>query len=260
MLRAATQRHSAAAPLLLQRVWCLLQGSRDAREGQPSEFVASQALYKDMVEDYAHHADVLKRFKSARPPIEHLINMVPVLKPRAYSIASSPSMHADMIQLCVVTVDWNVHTTGELRIGEATGHMRARSLAGAPPPQPDGHLPRDLVDVDGHTRGLAGKLFERRLQLHLGFSTGKFDPGLDLGSTKVQKRGARLMCAVRQSAIVLPKDWVSRQCSLFYRSLSLHCPESFWTVLVLLLTSQRSDIQPAGHCGLKAATRPSKRG
>ena len=87
-----------------------------------------------MVEDYAHHADVLKRFKSARPPIEHLINMVPVLKPRAYSIASSPSMHSDMIQLCVVTVDWNVHTTGELRIGEATGHMRARSLVGAPPP------------------------------------------------------------------------------------------------------------------------------
>ena len=90
----------------------------------------AEALYKDLVEDFAHHADVMIRFKSARPPLEHLINMVPILKPRAYSIASSPSMHPDMIHLCVVTVDWKVPTTGELRIGEATGHMRVLRLGG----------------------------------------------------------------------------------------------------------------------------------
>jgi sulfite reductase alpha subunit-like flavoprotein len=105
-----------------------------------------QALYKDMVHDFAHHADVLRRFKSARPPVEQLLNMVPVLKPRSYSIASAPSMHPDKIQLCVVMVDWEVDSTKEVRIGEATGYLR------------------------------------------------KLQPGW------------QVMCTVRQSAIVLPKD------------------------------------------------------
>ena len=79
------------------------------------------ALYRDLTHDFAHHADVLKKFSSARPPIEHLLQMMPVLKPRSYSIASSPLMHPDKIQLCVVLVDWTVESTKELRLGECTG-------------------------------------------------------------------------------------------------------------------------------------------
>jgi sulfite reductase (NADPH) flavoprotein alpha-component len=55
-------------------------------------------------------------------------------------------MHPDIIQLCVVQVDWTVESTGEFRIGEATGYL------------------------------------------------------------KEQVPGAHVMCAVRQSAIVLPKS------------------------------------------------------
>eukprot|EP00438_Fugacium_kawagutii_P001166 Skav206565 [mRNA] locus=scaffold925:71200:71802:+ [translate_table: standard] len=80
------------------------------------------ALYRDLTHDFAHHADVFKKFSSARPPIEHLLQMMPVLKPRSYSIASSPLMHPDRIQLCVVLVDWTVESTQELRLGECTGH------------------------------------------------------------------------------------------------------------------------------------------
>ncbi|CAE8615529.1 unnamed protein product [Polarella glacialis] len=105
-----------------------------------------EAVYRDLLQDYAHMADVLKRFKSARPPLEHLINMVPALKPRSYSIASSSSMHPDTIQLCVVMVDWIVGSTNERRIGEATGFL------------------------------------------------------------SIQEPGAQILCTVRQSAIVLPKD------------------------------------------------------
>ena len=79
------------------------------------------ALYRDLTHDFYHHADVLKKFPSARPPIEHLLQMMPVLKPRSYSIASSPLMHPDKIQLCVVLVDWTVETTQEFRLGECTG-------------------------------------------------------------------------------------------------------------------------------------------
>ena len=82
------------------------------------------ALYRDLVHDFAHHADVFKKFQSARPPIEQLLQMIPVLKPRSYSIASSPLMHPDRIQLCVVLVDWTVESTKELRLGECTGQRR----------------------------------------------------------------------------------------------------------------------------------------
>ncbi|CAJ1376806.1 unnamed protein product [Effrenium voratum] len=81
------------------------------------------ALYRDLTHDFAHHSDVFKKFASVRPPIEQLLQMIPVLKPRAYSIASSPMMHPDKIQLCVVLVDWTVESTKELRLGEATGYM-----------------------------------------------------------------------------------------------------------------------------------------
>lgn len=83
-----------------------------------------QDVYRCLGQDFAHHADILERYKSARPPLEQLINMIPNLKPRSYSIASSPRMHADVIQLCVATVTWTVERTGEVRIGEATGYMR----------------------------------------------------------------------------------------------------------------------------------------
>lgn len=125
--------------------------ARDGKERSDLEGIVTgteegRALYRDLTQDFAHHADVLKLFPSARPPLEQLINMIPILKPRSYSIASSPLMHPDMIQLCVVQVDWKVESTQEFRIGEATGYM------------------------------------------------------------KEQVPGAQIMCAVRQSAIVLPKD------------------------------------------------------
>eukprot|EP00932_Pfiesteria_piscicida_P001922 SRR837773.1187.p1 GENE.SRR837773.1187~~SRR837773.1187.p1 ORF type:complete len:649 (+),score=315.25 SRR837773.1187:293-1948(+) len=122
------------------------EGEKKALESIVVSSDDGKALYRDLVQDFAHHADVLKRFSSSRPPLEQLINMIPTLKPRSYSIASSPKMHPDMIQLCVVQVDWTIPTTEELRVGEATGYL------------------------------------------------------------KRQPAGAQVMCAVRQSAIVLPKD------------------------------------------------------
>jgi len=75
------------------------EGERRALEGIVASSEEGKALYRDLVHDYANHADVLRRFSSARPPLEQLVNMIPTLKPRSYSIASSPLMHPDMIQL-----------------------------------------------------------------------------------------------------------------------------------------------------------------
>jgi sulfite reductase (NADPH) flavoprotein alpha-component len=83
-----------------------------------------------MTEDMVNHADVFKAFPSARPALEQLINMVPVIKPRSYSIASSPLMHPDEIELCVVAVDWEVPSLGETRFGQCTSYMKTQE-AGA---------------------------------------------------------------------------------------------------------------------------------
>lgn len=51
-------------------------------------------------------ADVLKRFSSARLPVEQLCEVVGDIKPRHYSIASAQSVVGDRVDLLVVTVDW----------------------------------------------------------------------------------------------------------------------------------------------------------
>ena len=51
-------------------------------------------------------AEVLKRFSSARPPVEQLCEIVGDIKPRHYSIASAQSVVGDRVDLLVVTVDW----------------------------------------------------------------------------------------------------------------------------------------------------------
>ena len=60
------------------------------------------------------YADVLRRYPSAKPPLEHLMNLIPSIRPRSYSISSSPRMSKDRIQLTIVQVD-NGLCTGYLR-------------------------------------------------------------------------------------------------------------------------------------------------
>lgn len=47
---------------------------------------------------------VLRDFPSARPPLPDLIDMIPTLRPRAFSIASSRQAHGDNIHICAAIV------------------------------------------------------------------------------------------------------------------------------------------------------------
>lgn len=49
---------------------------------------------------------VLRDFPSARPPLEHLIDMIPILRPRAFSIASSAVAHPGEIHICASIVQY----------------------------------------------------------------------------------------------------------------------------------------------------------
>lgn len=75
----------------------------------------------------ATFADVLMEFPSARPSITDLIDLVPTIKPRHYSISSSMKMCPTSVHLLVVAVDWTT-PQGRKRFGQCT-----RYLAGLDP-------------------------------------------------------------------------------------------------------------------------------
>jgi len=76
----------------------------------------SNEEYKENVAATKDHFDLLREYSSCRPSIEHLIDYIPRIKPRLYSIASSPNECPDAISLCIVVDDWttpqNVYKRG----------------------------------------------------------------------------------------------------------------------------------------------------
>ncbi|WRT69761.1 uncharacterized protein IL334_006752 [Kwoniella shivajii] len=82
-------------------------------------------LFKKMAEnETVTFADVLFRYKTARPSVAELVGIVPEIKPRHYSIASSQKAVGDKVELLIVTVDWtNVH--GSPRFGQCTRYLAA---------------------------------------------------------------------------------------------------------------------------------------
>ncbi|TPX34187.1 hypothetical protein SmJEL517_g03074 [Synchytrium microbalum] len=68
------------------------------------------------------YVDLLKRFPSAHPSITDLLTMIPYIKPRHYSIASSQHMHPNSVHLLVVLVDWKT-PSGESRYGQCTRYL-----------------------------------------------------------------------------------------------------------------------------------------
>ncbi|WVR08051.1 hypothetical protein IAU60_005097 [Kwoniella sp. DSM 27419] len=82
-------------------------------------------LFKKMAEDETvTFADVLARFKTARPSIEDLVGLIPEIKPRHYSIASSQKAVGAKVELLIVTVDW-VNSKGSPRFGQCTRYLAA---------------------------------------------------------------------------------------------------------------------------------------
>jgi len=105
-------------------------------------------------------ADVLMRFKNAQPPLPALMAMIPVIKPRAYSIASAPevSKSKSYIELLVLIDTWwcdegmryglNCDMLRKLHAGD---HLWCRVHAGSMDPP----LPSNPVVCAGIGSGLA---------------------------------------------------------------------------------------------------------
>lgn len=119
---ALTTQRDIARPL--DRTLDLLAGAaRDPREAK-----ALRALVDgdDGAEpDAADLLDLLEAFPSARPPVADLLASLPTLKPRLYSIASSPLANPGHVELCVGVVRDN--RRGRVREGVASTHLAFRA-------------------------------------------------------------------------------------------------------------------------------------
>ena len=102
--------------------------AKNKNEERTLRFIAAPegvALFKKMSEvETVTFADVLRQFKSARPSIEELVGLIPEIKPRHYSIASSNAAVGDVVELLVVTVDWAT-PSGTPRYGQCTRYLAA---------------------------------------------------------------------------------------------------------------------------------------
>ncbi len=74
--------------------------------------------------------DLLLAFPSARPPVQELVSALGVLRPRLYSIASSPSSVSGEVHLTVAAVRYRRH--GRLRKGVASTFLAERVASGSP--------------------------------------------------------------------------------------------------------------------------------
>jgi sulfite reductase alpha subunit-like flavoprotein len=78
-------------------------------------------------------AEVLDDFPSCSVPLPHLLELVPPLRPREFSLASSPLVRPGVVELCVAVL---VFTTpfGRRKTGICSSHLAA--CAPAPPDKP----------------------------------------------------------------------------------------------------------------------------
>ena len=140
-LREAFASHLAIARPL-DRTLDLLAGS--ARDGREAKGLRALAEGDDGAEPAdADLLDLLHAFPSARPPLADLAASLPELKPRLYSIASSPLAAQGRVELCVSVV--RADRRGRSRDGVASAHLGFRCEAPLPAYMQESHfrLPED---------------------------------------------------------------------------------------------------------------------
>eukprot|EP00488_Nonionellina_sp_1-RS-2012_P003602 TRINITY_DN772_c0_g1_i2.p1 TRINITY_DN772_c0_g1~~TRINITY_DN772_c0_g1_i2.p1 ORF type:complete len:256 (-),score=101.37 TRINITY_DN772_c0_g1_i2:316-1083(-) len=77
--------------------------------------------------DTSTYIDLLLKFKSCRPSLNYLIQHIPEMKQRLYSIANSPQMYPDQIDLFVIKDDWYRETDKAYREGITTKYLQGLS-------------------------------------------------------------------------------------------------------------------------------------
>jgi len=85
--------------------------------------------YKKLVGLSVTFFEVFQMFPSAKPPLEQLLNLLPVMKPRLYSIANSSFYDPDCIELTIVINQWKA-TDNTLKTGGCTKYIARVPVGG----------------------------------------------------------------------------------------------------------------------------------
>merc|ERR1712048_1133177 len=102
----------------------LKMGATDEAQKAELEEICSKegkALLKANNEESYTYAELLQKYNSGVPSLGHLLDYVPDIKPRLYSIASSPRMRGEdeECHLCIIKNEWEA-TSGRNRVGLST--------------------------------------------------------------------------------------------------------------------------------------------
>jgi sulfite reductase (NADPH) flavoprotein alpha-component len=104
----------------------LALSATDPTEKEALEFLCTKEGKKDYQahgEESFTFAELLEKYPSASPSIGHLIDYIPDIKPRLYSIASSSRLRSDdEVHLCIIKNEWN-GTSGRNCVGVCTGWL-----------------------------------------------------------------------------------------------------------------------------------------
>lgn len=85
-----------------------------------------KALYSDWIlKSCRSIVHVLEDLDSVKPPIDHLLELLPRLQARYYSISSSPKLYPDSIHITAVVVEYQTKT-GRTNKGVATTWLREK--------------------------------------------------------------------------------------------------------------------------------------
>jgi len=113
----------------------LAKYTTDPEEKAKLEMMASttgegKALYQAWVVDGVRHlGHILSDLPSCKPPVDHLLELLPRLQPRFYSIASSGKVHPTSIHICGVVVEYQI-PDGRKNYGVATTWLRNKVPVG----------------------------------------------------------------------------------------------------------------------------------
>jgi sulfite reductase (NADPH) flavoprotein alpha-component len=76
--------------------------------------------WKALVDASASFFDIFKKFPSAKPPLDQIMSILPLMKPRLYSVASSPFLCPGSLDLTIVINQWKAPGTGSIVTGACT--------------------------------------------------------------------------------------------------------------------------------------------
>jgi len=107
----------------------LAEYTQDAEEKEKLTQMATttpegKALYQSWIIDSCRHiTHILEDMPNCKPPIDHIMELLPRLQPRFYSISSSSRIHPESIHITGVVVEYKT-STGRTNLGVATTWLK----------------------------------------------------------------------------------------------------------------------------------------